>query len=133
MTELDANDVETAPLSAVDQAIRGFAEALTETPEYKAFEQAALALNDDAAAEQARTAFETKQKSLQGLIQLNALSPADRAELERLRQAFLTLPTVITYARAEAKLIEVCQMAGDLLSYELEIDVAAVCSSGGCC
>jgi len=132
MSNADLNELEIAPPAVVSQAARGFAEALAETPEFMAFEQAASAMNDDAMAEQARIAFQTKQQSLQALLRLNAVSAQDQAELERLRQAFLSLPTVAAYARAEADLVAVCQETGDLLSHHIGIDIAAVCASGCC-
>ncbi len=132
MADFEMNDLEIAPPAVISQAVRDFAEALTGTPEFQAFEQAAAAVNGDAAAEQARTAFQAKQESLQALLRLNAVSAADAAELERLRDVFLSLPTVQAYAQAEAALTAMCQEVGDQLSRQIGIDFAGVCASGCC-
>ncbi len=132
MSNAELNDLEIAPPSAVDQAVHDFAAVLAETPEFKAFEQAALAVHQDTSAEQALTAFQAKYEPLQALLRLNAVSAEDQAELERLRQAYLSLPTVKAYAQAEAELVAVCQAAGDLLSRHLGVDFAAICTSGCC-
>jgi hypothetical protein len=47
----------------VKQAARDFAVALSETPQYKAFEQAAGAFQNDEAARRARQAYEARQES----------------------------------------------------------------------
>jgi len=132
MSNADMNDLEIAPPAVVSQAAHDFAAALAETAEFKAFEQAASVVNEDAAAERARMAFQAKQQSLQALLRLNAVSAQEQAELERLRQAFLSLPTVAAYAQAEADLVAVCQAAGDLLSRHIGIDFATACASGCC-
>ena len=46
------------------RAVRDFALALTETPQYKAFERAAERFTMDQAAQKAKQAFEQKQQAL---------------------------------------------------------------------
>lgn len=67
----------------VHTAAHTFAQALAESAVFQAFEQAAERLGRDEIAQNAIQAFQDKQQSLQMLLQLNAVSPEDRAELER--------------------------------------------------
>lgn len=113
-------------------AARAFAKALTESAEFQAFEHAAVRLSQDETAQQAIQAFQKKQQSLQILLQLNAVSPADRAELERLQTEFINQPTVIEYMRAQEKLAILCQAAADLLSERIGLSYTAVCGPGCC-
>ena len=60
MNDVLVNELELAPASVVKQAARDFAATLAETPQFKAYEAAADRLNQDAEAQQAIEAFETK-------------------------------------------------------------------------
>ncbi len=132
MNDHELNELELAPVSVVKQAARNFAVALAETPQFKAYEEAADRLNHDTEAQQAIAAFEAKQDSLKAVLMLNAASEADQAELQRLRRAFSSLPVVVAYFQAQAYLMTVCQAAGDLLSQAIGLDYATACGSGCC-
>ncbi len=132
MTDYDLNELELAPPEVVRQAARDFAAALAETPQFKAYEEAAERLNHDTEAQRAIEAFETKQQSLQAMLMLNAVSEADQAELQRLKRAFSSLPAVVAYFQAQADLMTLCQAIGDLLSQAIGLDYAAACGSGCC-
>lgn len=116
----------------VHTAAYAFAQALAESAEFQAFEQAAERLGQDEIAQNAIQAFQDKQQSLQMLLQLNAVSPEDRAELERLRKAFLDQPTVLGYVEAQEKLATLCQAAANLLSERIGLSFTACCGSGCC-
>lgn len=118
--------------SAVREATRIFAQALTETAEYEAFEGAASRLRNDQIAQQAIVAYQSKQRSLEALLMLNAVSVEDQAELERLRQAFLSKPTVVAYFQAQEDLMALCQASADLLSERIGLSFAAACGPGCC-
>jgi cell fate (sporulation/competence/biofilm development) regulator YlbF (YheA/YmcA/DUF963 family) len=77
-------------------------------------------------------AYQAKQQSLQAVLMLNALSAGEQAELERLREAFLSEPSVTAYLQAEADLRAVCQTAADRLSEHVGMNFASACSSGCC-
>ena len=126
------NELEIAPPSVVRQAISDFAYALAETSQFKSFEQAEDRLRKDNQAQQALSAYQTKWRSLEGLIRLNALGSDDQQELERLRQAYITEPSVLAYVQAQADLVEVCQAAGNLISQATCLNFATVCGSGCC-
>jgi cell fate (sporulation/competence/biofilm development) regulator YlbF (YheA/YmcA/DUF963 family) len=132
MLGYDVNELELAPPEVVRQAARDFAAALAETPQFRAYEEAVERLNHDTVAQRAIDAFQAKQESLQALIMLNALSAADKAELQRLQDAFSSAPAVIAYAQAQADLMAICQETADWLSEAIGLNYAAACGSGCC-
>ncbi len=116
----------------VRAAAHAFAEALTETAEFQAFEQANERLRHDDAAQKAIQAFQNKQQSLQMMIRLNALSPEDRSELERLQKEFVEQPSVAAYMQAQEELKLLCQTASELLSERIGLSFASACGPGCC-
>ena len=84
MTDLVLSDIAIAPPEVVRHATRDLAAALAEAPAFTAYEQAAAAFRQDEAAQRAVQAYQLKQQSLQMMLMLNAVSPEDRAELNRL-------------------------------------------------
>ncbi len=126
------DNLEIAPPEVVLQAAHDFAEALSETAQFKSFEQAAYDVYHDTAAEQAKDAFLAKQDALRALIQLNAVPDQDQSELERLRQAYFSLESVSRYQSAEAGIRALSQALSGQLSQHIGLDFAAV-SGSGCC
>jgi cell fate (sporulation/competence/biofilm development) regulator YlbF (YheA/YmcA/DUF963 family) len=116
----------------VVQAARDFAEALSETPQFQAWEQAAWAVRQDQAAQAMAQKLQTMQRKLQPLLMLGAASGEQRSELERLRSDYQALPTVTAYVQAEADLRTLCQAANEVLSQAAGLDFAAN-SASGCC
>ena len=132
MSGFDLNELELAPPEVVRQAARDFAVALSETPQFRAYDEAAERLNQDPVAQRAIDAFQAKQQSLQAMLMLNAVSEADKAELQRLQQAFASTPAVVAYAQAQADLMVICQASADWLSEAIRLNYAAACGSGCC-
>jgi len=132
MTDLILNDIEIAPPEVARHATRDLAAALAETPAFMAFEQAAAVFRQDEAAQRAIQAYQQKQQALQVMLMLNAVSPEDRTELNRLYQAFATRPTVLAYVQAEAELRGTCQAVADRLSEQIGFDFVSACGSGCC-
>ncbi len=64
---------------------------------------------------------------------MGILTAAQRAELERLQQAMLAVPSVATYIAATATFQAVCRETAAVVSAQIGIDFAANCRSGGCC
>ncbi len=116
----------------VRAAARAFAQALAESAEFQAFEQTADRLRQDETAQRAIGAYQTKQQSLQAMLMLNAVSAQDQAELERLRQVFLSHPTVAAYLQAQESLTAVCQAVADVLSQRIGLSFTAACGPGCC-
>jgi cell fate (sporulation/competence/biofilm development) regulator YlbF (YheA/YmcA/DUF963 family) len=116
----------------VQSAIRTFAQALAESPQFQAFEQAADRFRRDESAQAAYRAYRAKQQSLQAMLMLNTVGSQDRAELTRLYQAFTAEPSTAAYLEAQDELMNVCQAAAKLLSERLGLDFAAACGPGCC-
>lgn len=113
-------------------AAQAFAQALAETPQFKALEQAGEALDQNLPAQQAIAAYQAKQQSLQMMLKLNMVSPEERLELTRLHQVMLAEPTVATYLQAQADFVLVCQAAATMLSERIGLNFAAACRPGCC-
>lgn len=125
-------DLETGLTGEVHQAARAFAAALAATPQFLAFEQAHEALQHDEAAQRAGAMYQEKQQSLQMMLMLNAVSPEERAELERLRDAFFNAPSVVAMLQAQEALQTLCGATADVLSEAIDLDVAAACGPRCC-
>ena len=132
MEGMEFENIEIVSSSVVKQAARDFAIALAETPQFKAFEQAAFAFRQDKATQRAMQVYQQKQESLRALIMLNALSVEQRDELERLKSAFISQPVVQEYVTAQAELASLCQAIGDVLSESIGLNFAAVCGVSCC-
>jgi cell fate (sporulation/competence/biofilm development) regulator YlbF (YheA/YmcA/DUF963 family) len=116
----------------VVQAAHNFAEALSETLQFQAWEQAAWAVRQDQAAQAMAQKLQAMQRELEPLLMLGAASGEHRSELERLRSDYRALPTVTAYVQAEADLRTLCRAANEVLSRAAGLDFAAN-SASGCC
>ena len=125
MTHKELDELEIAPPEVVRQAARNFAASLSETRQFIDFEEAAERLNNDQQAQKAIAAFQTKQQSLQMMIRLNAVSPADQSELEGLQRAYLNEASVIGYIQAQQELVAICQAAGEIISQAIGLNYSA--------
>ena len=132
MSDFALNELEIAPPEVVIQSARDFAAALAESPQFQAFEAATDRLNNDSIAQHAMEVFQAKQEALKAMLMLNAVSAEERAELERLRSAFMDQPSVATYFQAQADLMVICQASADWLSEAIGLNYAAACGSGYC-
>ena len=132
MDDKAINDIEVAPTSVVKQSARNFTSVLAETPQFKTFEQAAERFRQDQAAQQAMKAFQQKQKDWRALIMLNALSPEQHAELDTLKNAFVSQLVVEEYLKSQSDLATLCQMLGDAISESLGLNYAASCGVSCC-
>ena len=132
MAEPELNEIEVASPSVVHTAARDFAAALAETPEFKAFEQAYMTLSQDAAAQKAMSAYRDKANELDVMLKLNAVSEAERAELERLRQDYLTCASVQSYGAALAELTSLCQQTAGKISAAIGLNYASSCATSCC-
>ncbi len=134
-TQTAAGALEAEGASAKDEAraaARAFAQALAESDEFQAFEQATDDLRQDETAQRIIQAYQAKQRSLQVSLMLEAVTIEEQAELERLRQAFLSHPTVAAYLQAQENLTAICQAAADLLSQRIGLSFTAACGPGCC-
>jgi cell fate (sporulation/competence/biofilm development) regulator YlbF (YheA/YmcA/DUF963 family) len=132
MNQVDLRDFEVASPSVVRAAARDFATALSETPQFKAFESAYKALKEDSSALQALSAYQEKARALQALLMLNAVGEIDRAELERLRNEYMTHATVQACAVAESELTALCHQAAGMISDAIGLNYAAAFGASCC-
>lgn len=126
------DDIEIAPASVVKRAARDFAAALAESPQLRAFEQAAERFRQDPSAQQALQAYQERQMAWRALLMLNALSPEQKAELESLQSAFVNHPIVQDYFKAQTDFATLCQTLGDALSESIGLNYAAACGVSCC-
>lgn len=115
----------------VGQALQTLASYLRDTPAFISFERAASNLQNDVEAQNAISAYQSKQQSLQALIMLNALSAEDRAELEQLERAVYTNQTISAYMEAQNALVTLCCAVNDHISNTIGMRFAI--KQGGCC
>ena len=132
MKQIELNDIEVATPSVVRAAARDFATTLSETPQFKAFEQAYEAFNNDVAAHQSLSAYQDKARSLRAVLMLNAVSETERAELESLKNDYVMRSTAQAYAAAEAELTALCQHAAGMISAATGLNYAASCGASCC-
>ncbi len=133
MKDIFNQDIEISSESVVKQAARDFAAALSETPQFKAFEQADFAFRQDQAAQLALLDLQEKQQSLRPMMLLNALTTGQRIELQSLQTAFTSQPVVQAYFSAQAEFSALCQALGDQLSQAIGLNYASICASSSCC
>lgn len=132
MNYMNFNELDIASPAVVFAAARDFAAALAETPQFKAFEQAYEALSKDAAAQKALAAYQEKFNSLRALLMLNAVSEAERDEIEQLRNDYVTLPSVQAYANAQTEVTAICQQIAGMISESIGLNYAAACGASCC-
>jgi cell fate (sporulation/competence/biofilm development) regulator YlbF (YheA/YmcA/DUF963 family) len=123
---------ETATLETAKRAAHDFAASVAETPQFKAFEQAAERFRRDLTAQEAMQAYQQKEQSLRVLLMLKEASAEQRADLDVLYQAFVTLPSVMEYSKAQSELAALCQTLGDMVSEFIGLDYAASCGASCC-
>lgn len=124
-----AGDVEADALDAA----RGLATALAETPQYKAMDQAGLALRHDKAAQGAIRAFQDRQRALGWKLQMGMINDVEREELQRLQGAMLAQPAVQAYMDAQQHFGRVCYEVSELVSEIIGLSFAASCGPGCSC
>lgn len=127
------NELEVASKPVVMHSARRFSEALADSPQFIAFEDAYQAFRQDRDVQSAYQALRSKQESLRMMMMLNAVSEDERQELETLETKFYSYQTVKAYIAAQDALIALCQEAGDILSDAIGLDFGSACRVGGCC
>jgi cell fate (sporulation/competence/biofilm development) regulator YlbF (YheA/YmcA/DUF963 family) len=118
--------------SDVERAARDLAAVLAQTPELRTFENAYVRLRNSRPAQEARHAFEEAWQKLQPMLMLGVATDEQRAELERLRQAWLAMPATAEYQVAQASLGALCQAVDERLSEHMGIGFAASCRPSCC-
>lgn len=127
------NELEVASKPVVMQTARRFSEALAESPQFKAYEDAYQAFLQDQEAQSDYQALRSKQEALRMMMMLNAVTDEERQELTKLENQFYNRETVQGYITAQETLISLCQEIGDILSDAIGLDFGSACRVGGCC
>jgi cell fate (sporulation/competence/biofilm development) regulator YlbF (YheA/YmcA/DUF963 family) len=131
---MDSDKVNERELSPEARtALAALAEALTEAPQFAAFEAASLRLEADAGAQEALEAYQTECRSLEMLMRLNALSPDQQDELDALKAAVSAQESITAYSEAQGELAGLWQAVTALLSQRIGVDYGAASRVSGCC
>ena len=77
-------------------------------------------------------AFEEQQRSLQPLLMLGAASDEQRAELDRLREAWMAEPSAAEYLEAQTSLSTLARAVDRVLSDRIGLGFAATCRPSCC-
>jgi cell fate (sporulation/competence/biofilm development) regulator YlbF (YheA/YmcA/DUF963 family) len=93
----------------------------------------AEALSADAEATAAIEAFAARHAELRTEAMMGILTAAQTVELERLRKAMYTIPTVASYVAATEAFGAICRETAAVITAQIGIDFAANCRAGGCC
>jgi len=117
---------------AATDAATAFASALSATPEWREWEEAAMRLRADPSAQRASAAYDERRQALRIKLMLQAASAEEKADLERLERALFAQPSVAAYTKAEADLKALCRATADRLSRAIGLDYAASCATGCC-
>ena len=131
-TEPRSGEGESGWRSDVERAAKDFVVALSKTPEFEAFEHAYLRFRDDERAQEALRAFQARQQELQAMLMLGAATAEQRAELERLREAWMAEPSVIEYVEAQMSLAMLSRAIDERLSEKMGLGFAAACQPTCC-
>ncbi len=114
------------------EAASTFAQVLSETKEFWAFEESYQAFKHDRAAQEAVRLFEEKQRALQMLQRSGPIPESEQDELQRLRAAMLGDPKVSAYVEAQDELARLCQALVAEISDGIGMDFAGACAPSCC-
>lgn len=110
-----------------------FGGVLRSSPEFAALMAANEVLASDPVAAAAIEAFNARQEDLRMELMMGVVPDDQRAELERLRAAMYSVPSVASYVAATETFQAVCRDTAAVISAQIGIDFAANSRSGGCC
>jgi cell fate (sporulation/competence/biofilm development) regulator YlbF (YheA/YmcA/DUF963 family) len=122
----------TTDSPAASQATVDFASALSSTPEWQAWEDAALRLRSDASAQRSSAVYDERRRALRLKLMLQAVTAEEEAGLQRLHDALFAEPSVVAYAEAEAALKAMCGATAERLSRAIGLDYAGSCAPSCC-
>ena len=115
------------------EAARTLAMALAETPQFKAMDEAGVALRHDEDAQGVIHALQEKQRALGWKLQTGLITGPEREELQQLQQAMLNQPAVRAYRDAHQPLARVCREVSQLISVTIGLSFASSCGPGCSC
>ena len=125
----DLTEDEKSRLSA---AIWNFSSALSSSQEFKDYETTFSIMNQDAAAQKELKTFKQKQQEINQIFRKNGDREQALAELEEIQKTLLKNQTIANHTAAQEALMTICTDAGVLLSKNIGLDYAAVCTPSCC-
>lgn len=120
--------IETA---RIEELGRELGEAIAETPEYDAFEEAKSAVENDRAAQEKIQEFEQQRQEFMLARQVGDASQEDLQDLQRAQQELHALPVMEEYLEAQSRLAERLESVNEAISEPLEVDFGE--QVGDCC
>ncbi|PSP81405.1 regulator [Halobacteriales archaeon QS_1_68_20] len=110
---------------------RELGEAITDIPEYQAFEEAKAAVEESDEAQGLIEEYERKREEFMMARQAGEASQADLAELQRAQRELHDVPVMAEYLEAQAELEARLERVNEAISEPLALDFGE--SAGGCC
>ena len=127
MPPQELNGQQVVTIQVVMNTARQFCEVFKEIPQFKAYQDAEVALRNDAKASAASLAYQSKLGSLRIPIKLKNVSEQDYLELQKLRDVYDQMPSVVALNKADQNLRAVSQKIGDIFSESIEMDFGNRC------
>ncbi|WP_115865260.1 YlbF family regulator [Halorussus litoreus] len=129
-TEADVES-ETADRSRVEQLGVELGEAITETPEYRRFEETKQAVEEDDEAQQKVQEFEELRQEFMLARQTGEATQEDIQEVQQAQQELHNLPVMADYLEAQEVLENKLEAVNEAISEPLAVDFGQ--QAGGCC
>jgi cell fate (sporulation/competence/biofilm development) regulator YlbF (YheA/YmcA/DUF963 family) len=106
-------------------------EAITNLPEYEAFEEAKAAVEADEETQEMIDDFEAQRREFMLARQSGDATEKDLRELQRAQQELHSVPVMAEYLEAQEELEDRLEAVNEAISEPLALDFGE--SAGGCC
>ena len=110
---------------------RELGEAIADSPEYRAFEEAQQAVEEDDEAQQKISEFERIRKDFMIAREAGSATEEDVKEVKRAQQELHSLPVMKEYLEAQEAMQERLESLNEAISEPLAVDFGG--EAGGCC
>ena len=124
-------DVEAVDQSRVEQLGEELGEAITQTPEYRRFEETKQAVEDDEEAQQKVSEFEQLRQEFMLARQTGEATQEDVQEVQQAQTELHALPVMEAYLDAQSELEDKLEAVNEAISEPLAVDFGQ--QAGGCC
>lgn len=129
---IDATDAaETTGTTDIEDLGRELGEAIAESEEYDAFEEAQSRVTESERAQERIDEFETLRQEFMLARQTGEATQADLRELQQAQQELHEIPVMAEYLEAQAKLDAKLEAVNEAISAPLAVDFGE--QAGGCC
>ena len=110
---------------------RELGEAIADTPEYQAFEEAQRAVEEDDETQQKISEFEQIRQDFMIAREAGSATEEDVKEVKRAQQELHSLPAMKEYLEAQEAMQERLESLNEAISEPLSVDFGG--EAGGCC